>query len=177
MKDLDKLILEISQGKKESLRIFYDKTKKSVYAYALSILKSHHDAEDVMQDTYIAVYSSANQYKSQGKPLAWVMTITKNLALKKIRNYKDCHNVLEDFDDKVLSDDCYITSDNRILIETILSMLEEVDRQIVVLHAVSGLKHREIAVMLNIPLATVLSKYNRSLKKLNLMLSEGLENE
>ena len=34
------------------------------------------------------------------------------------------------------------------------------------LHAVTGLKHREIAALLELPLATVLSKYHRALKKL-----------
>lgn len=177
MQDLDKLISEISSGQKEALRIFYDETKKAVYSYALSILKSHHDAEDVMQDTYITVFTAADQYKSQGKPLAWVLTITKNLALKKIKKRKDSYDDLEDFDVEVPGTDGYITAENRILIESLLLVLGEADRQIVVLHAVSGLKHREIAGMLGLPLATVLSKYNRSLKKLNLALSEGFEYE
>jgi RNA polymerase sigma-70 factor (ECF subfamily) len=46
----------------------------------------------------------------------------------------------------------------------------------VVLHAVSGLKHREIAAALNLPLPTVLSKYNRALKKLKTHLSGGDSN-
>ena len=44
------------------------------------------------------------------------------------------------------------------------------ERQVVMLHAVTGLKHREIAQLLELPLATVLSKYRRALKKLNLLL-------
>ena len=40
------------------------------------------------------------------------------------------------------------------------------ERQIVLLHAVAGLKHREIAQLLELPLSTVLSKYHRGLKKL-----------
>lgn len=47
-----------------------------------------------------------------------------------------------------------------------LTILGEEERQIVMLHAVSGLKHREIAAALNLPLATTLSKYSRALIKL-----------
>jgi RNA polymerase sigma-70 factor (ECF subfamily) len=54
--------------------------------------------------------------------------------------------------------------------------LSDQERQIVVLHAVSGLKHREIAAALNLPLPTVLSKYNRALKKLKTHLSGGDSN-
>ncbi len=47
-----------------------------------------------------------------------------------------------------------------------MRVLNEQERQILILHAVTGLKHREIAEMMGMPLATVLSKYARSLKKL-----------
>ena len=42
--------------------------------------------------------------------------------------------------------------------------------QIVLLHAVTGLKHREIAQLLELPLSTVLSKYHRGLKKLKALM-------
>ena len=45
-----------------------------------------------------------------------------------------------------------------------LAALREEDRQIVLLHAAAGLKHREVASALGLPLATELSKYNRSMK-------------
>ena len=41
------------------------------------------------------------------------------------------------------------------------------------LHLVSGLKHREIAALLQLPLSTVLSGYNRALKKMKAYLEEG----
>lgn len=56
------------------------------------------------------------------------------------------------------------------LLEQALGTLEEQSRRIVLLHAVTGLKHREIAQLLELPLATVLSKYHRALKKLKLQL-------
>lgn len=58
----------------------------------------------------------------------------------------------------------------RHVLRAALSVLSEQERQVVMLHAVTGLKHREIAQLLELPLATVLSKYRRALKKLNLLL-------
>ena len=51
-----------------------------------------------------------------------------------------------------------------------VGLTEEQARRIVLLHAVTGLKHREIAQLLELPLATVLSKYHRALKKLKAQL-------
>lgn len=44
--------------------------------------------------------------------------------------------------------------------------LADEERQILMLHAVTGMKHREIAELLQLSLSTVLSKYHRALKKL-----------
>ena len=61
---------------------------------------------------------------------------------------------------------------DRLVLEAALKALGDEERQIVLLHAVSGLKHREIAADLGLPLSTVLSRYNRSLKKLQRFLTE-----
>ncbi len=58
------------------------------------------------------------------------------------------------------------------VLKAALDILKEDERQIVLLHASAGLKHREIAADLQMPLATVLSKYNRAMKKLKQYLRE-----
>ena len=55
-----------------------------------------------------------------------------------------------------------------------LYSLSEEEQRIVLLHATTGLKHREIAHILDLALPTVLSKYHRALKKLKRIL-EGDE--
>ena len=47
-----------------------------------------------------------------------------------------------------------------------MEQLSDGERQIVALHAVAGLRHRQIAALLELPLSTVLSKYARAIKKL-----------
>ena len=54
-----------------------------------------------------------------------------------------------------------------------MNELADQERQIVILHAVTGFKHREIAAVLELPLATVLSKYRRALQKLKTKLEGG----
>ena len=54
-----------------------------------------------------------------------------------------------------------------------LKILNEDEMEVISLHIVSGLKHREIAKLLGKPLSTVLSKYNRAVKKLQIEIKEG----
>ena len=63
-----------------------------------------------------------------------------------------------------------VTLEDRQMLQEALARLGEEERRIVLLHAVTGLKHREIAALLELPLSTVLSKYHRGLKKLKSLM-------
>ena len=63
-----------------------------------------------------------------------------------------------------------VSAEDRALLQQALSGLSGEERQIILLHAVSGLKHREIAQLLERPLSTVLSKYHRGLKKMKALM-------
>ena len=71
-----------------------------------------------------------------------------------------------------MAPDSFGDVEDRLVLSKMLELLSEEDRQIVVLHAVSGMKHREIAQIMHLPVSTVLSKYRRSLQKLRTALEE-----
>ena len=158
--DLDSLMLSIAGGSSDALAELYNETSAGVYAYALSILKNSHDAEDVLQECYIRVFQSAAAYKPQGKPMAWILTIARNLCFKLLEQKKNVS--LLSFDPGSQGWD----PDDKLVVDACLKHLSDEERQIVILHAVAGMKHRQIAEFLSIPLSTVLSKYNRSIKKM-----------
>ena len=72
------LITRMAEGDGNAFQEIYQHTSSAVYGFALSILKNRHDAEDVMHDTFLKAYSGAITYKPMGKPLAWILTITRN---------------------------------------------------------------------------------------------------
>ncbi len=161
---LEGCIEAIGQGDRSALELFYNKTKSAVFAFSLSILKDRQDAEDVMQDCFITVCNSAHSYKKQGKPMAWLMTVTKNLCFGRIRQRKKTTNP-EEFESFIEARED-LPPEQRILLKESMASLSSEEHQIVVLHTVAGFKHREIASLLDIPLSTTLSKYNRAIKKL-----------
>ncbi len=162
----DQLILEIAKGSAEALHTLYESTSESVYGFVLSITKNSHDAEDVLQETFLTVYQKAADYKPAGKPMAWVFTIAKNFALARLKE-KGKLRLLDDGDAELGVTFADIEStEQRLVIETAFRVLNDEERQILMLHAVSGLKHREIAVIMDMSLNTVLSKYHRAIKKM-----------
>lgn len=168
-KQLDHWLAAIADGSSDALAMLYQETSSSVYAYALSLLKNSHDAEDVLHDCYLRVWTAASSYRSSGKPMAWILTIARNLCLKQLRSRSRTEDLPEE-DWKNSLESAEMTSDDKIVLRQCMEALSDTERQIVVLHAVSGFKHRQIAAHLGLPLATVLSKYHRAIKKMKAIL-------
>lgn len=168
--DFEQLLGQIALGSQQAFEELYRATDSAIYGYALSLTRNHHEAQDIMMDTYLKIRSAAHLYIPMGKPMAWILTITRNLAMSRLRT-KGRQLPLEEIEQVALPS-FDRSSEENIVLEQALLRLDDTERQIVVLHAVTGLKHREIAEMLQMPLATVLSKYARSLKKLKQMLQE-----
>ena len=174
---LDECIAKIANKSADALPDLYRETSTAVFGYALSILKSRHDAEDVLHDAFVQVYQSAGQYRSSGKPMAWILTITRNLCMQKFRRDSKVIDLPSDDWEFYLESKEGMSVEEKLLVKKCMSSLPTEDLQIVILHAVAGYKMKEIAEMLGIPLSTVLSKHSRALKKLRQSLEEESRDE
>ena len=171
----ENLILRMAEGDGNAFRELYQQTSSAVYGFALSILRNKPDAEDVMHDTFIKTYTSAITYKPMGKPMAWILTIVRNLCYNKLRSGKVCSDISE-YHNIAMPDE---SNDliGKMLLEEVLNTLDFESRQVVILHALTGLKHREIADILDLPLGTILSRYNRAIRKMRKIVTEKGEEE
>lgn len=166
-------IQKIAEGDRDTFRDFYKEAAGPVYSFILSLTRDAHEAEDLMQDTFLCVWDRAGDYEPQGKPLAWVFTIARHLCYMRFRQRRR-ETELSEWD-KEGDGEIYAALEQapeRKVLSDALAALREEDRQIVLLHAAAGLKHREVASALGLPLATELSKYNRSMKKLQKILQK-----
>lgn len=169
-RELDGLLLRVGQGDREAFSRLYSLTRGAAYALALSLLRDGHEAQDVAQDAYVRVWESAPSYRSQGSPMAWLLTIVRNLARTRLRQGGRQTTLDEEEWNAIPADAPEVTPEDRAVLQEALARLGAEEREIVLLHAVTGLKHREIAALLEQPLSTVLSKYHRGLKKLRSLM-------
>ena len=170
----ENLIIRMAAGDGHAFKELYQQTSGAVYGFALSILRNREDAEDVMHDTFIKTFTGAVTYKPGGKPLAWILTIVRNLSYNKIRAGKVNEDISQ-YEDQIADEapDAANILTDRMVLKQAMSILDFEERQIFVLHAATGLKHREIAEILDLPAGTVLSKYNRALKKMRKEIERG----
>ena len=165
---LDACLIDLKRGKATALKEIYDLISHSVFGVAISVTKNYALSEEIMQDTFIKLQEKINYYKEGTNAHAFIITIARNLALNELK--KNNRVVSADFLEETLQDN------NKIEMTTVLKIalntLNELERQVVLLNVVSGFKHREIAVILNKPLGTVLWIYSKAMAKLKSDLKE-----
>lgn len=171
--EIDETIFpEIASGNKNAFTKLYRMTDKVIFAYILSILKNTEDTKDVMQETYLKILSAAHLYQPQGKPLAWMFTIARNLSLMHIRK-NNKHIKVEPLHLENRQDLSYMEyTDERLVLEAALNILSEREHQMILLHTMAGWKHKEIASYMDLTLSNTIKIYNRALKKVKKYLSE-----
>ena len=165
-RELEQLLLRVGQGDRDAFALLYERTRGAVYAMALSLLHDAHEAQDTAQDTFVRVWEIAPAYRPQASPMAWLLTIARNLAQTRLRRSGRQVELDEEAWNAIPTQAPGISPEDRQLLQAALAGLGAEERRIILLHAVAGLKHREIARLLERPLSTILSKYHRGLAKL-----------
>lgn len=162
----ERLMEKISRGDMDAFRDLYELAYKPLYAFLVSFTQNSEDAQDLLQDTFVQIHKNCHMYVNQGNPMAWIMKIAKNLFLMKYR--KDHSKTFQNYDEleNLIGFDDISDADNKMTLEKMFEILSSEDRELIILHDLSGLKFNEIASISGKPVGTVLARYNRAIKKL-----------
>lgn len=157
------LMKKIAYGEEAALSALYKEIGTDVFAFALSILKNYHDAEDVMQEVFLKIRSQASTCRDFKSVNGWIIRITKNTALDFIRKKKR-HIVDEELAKGAIDRDrTNSLAEHSIFINEVFNELTDQERPIVVLHLMSDLTHKSIAKALDLPLTTVKWRYRKAI--------------
>lgn len=156
-------VKSIAEGDINALSVIYDHMYRQIYSVSWAILKNHMDAEDNLQNTLCEIVKCAASYK-KGNARAWIIAIARNTALNFAKAKRSCFS-LEDYENDTLSVPPDSPFDSVICFDALNSLSDE-EREIIVLKIYAGLKHKEIAALLNITAASAEKKYQRALRKL-----------
>jgi RNA polymerase sigma-70 factor (ECF subfamily) len=168
--DEDELLRRVAGGDMRALEALYRGMRVQVFALALAVAGDRGIAEDVVQDTFVRVYTAAPGYRPGSRARAWVLTITRHLALDAMRRRaRELASATAGWGAAAPGGE---PDGARLDVVNALLRLSEVDRQIVVLHDIAGLTHAEIAEELQLPPGTVRWRYRVALARLRPLVEE-----
>lgn len=164
--DVEQMLRAVSRGDVSALETLYNAFRSSVFCYALSILSDRSSAEDILQDTFVRVFSSARQHAPGRDGRAWIFAITRNLCLDLLKSKAHAVRPLEDSAEETpdLASVGFIRS---MELRDALARLTPEFRSVVVMHLAAGFRFREIAALEGVPLSRIHRLYAAALKQLS----------
>ena len=166
--DLAALAGLILQGDSTAERLLVEHFTPRVRAMALARLRNADAAQDVTQETLIAVLQAARrgQIRDQARLPAFVLGVARNLINNYVRGRREHLEV--DLDEEALGLHVEIdhsARERRTLLARALETLGAPDRQVLLLTLVEGLKPAEIAARLGTTSEVVRTRKTRALKR------------
>jgi RNA polymerase sigma-70 factor (ECF subfamily) len=124
-----------------------------MYAVCLRFSRSRHEAEEILQEGFIKVFSSLHQYRDTGSFEGWIRKIMVNTALQRYRTRSSIHAIvsLELTQNQPVSENDDVVS--TLSTKELLGLVQELPaayRMIFNLYVFEGYQHKEIAAMLGI---------------------------
>jgi RNA polymerase sigma-70 factor (ECF subfamily) len=141
-------IARVKRGDSEGLRYLYARYADNVYSYVSSILRDHHEAEDVTQMVFAKLTDSLIRYEDTGAPfLSWLVRLARNAAIDHVRARRTV-SMAEPIESHAADRDRGADADRRETLRSALETLPEDQREIIVLRHLGGLAPAEIAARL-----------------------------
>lgn len=149
----------------------------ALYGYAMTLTRDSTEAEDLVQETYLRATRAGNQPQTGGNLKAWLFVIMRNAWLNHVRHNQSGPHFVE-LESHEQADDArgnphvvYLRKLERKQVRKAIENLPEAYREIVVLRDIEGFTYQEIAMVLDCPAGTVMSRLGRARAKLRDSLS------
>ena len=180
----ENLIFAFQQGDTNAYTEIVSRYKDRLTNFVYRYVGNYDECDDIVQDTFVKVYTSKHLYKEVAKFSTWIYTIAINLAktkLAKQQKYKtfSISDVYDDEDkDFDIPDDAFtpdVDANSKFLsahIQKALSQINENYRELVILRDIEDYSYEEIVEMTGLPMGTVKSRINRGREKLQELLKD-----
>jgi RNA polymerase sigma-70 factor (ECF subfamily) len=149
----------------------------AAYNLARWLTRDEHDAEDVVQESYMRAFRRFSTFKG-GNGRAWLLTIVRNCSYDLLKR-NGARNVDCEFDEEIHATNSMFSHDPEValmgqertaLVRNALADLPTEQREVLVLREMEGLSYNEIASATGAPLGTVMSRLSRARYQLQLNL-------
>ncbi|GAB5417156.1 MAG: sigma-70 family RNA polymerase sigma factor [Crocinitomicaceae bacterium] len=176
--DESALVKKCIKGDARAQRALFEKFAPKMLGVCMRYAKNTEQAEDVLQDGFVKVFTKLSNYSGNGSLEGWIRRVIVNTALDEIRrNVKFQNNVnVDDVDYKLELNSHIVEGLAADDLMKIINDLPDGYRIVFNMFAIEGYSHKEIAMQLNISENTSKSQYSRARAYLKVKLEElGIE--
>jgi len=155
MMDDTEAIKRCQQGDREAFRHLVERYQKRAVAHAMAILFNRDDADDAVQEAFIDAFKAVGTFDTSRTFYQWFYVLLRNRCYKLTTRRRPTESLDEAL---LVVAQRGIDDDTRLALEKALHSLKPEEREIVSLKYFSGLSYDELAMHLQIPRGTVMSR-------------------
>lgn len=178
------MILKKTVSGEEFKRLTYPHMKL-LYNVALKYCGNVFDAEDIVQETYLMAFNKFQQLREKSKCKPWLLIILRNNFLKNYHKKKSLQRFSDtDYIDFLKNSIAHDSAEN-VLVKTSLkkTIQQAIDqlpikyKEVLLLYYMNEMLYKEIAVALDIPIGTVMSRLTRAREGLKIVLLKQMNSK
>ena len=147
-----------------AFEVLYKNHGSQLKSVAYHITCNHQDAEDAVQETFLRAFRAIREFRGQSTLKTWLWRIAANVCFDMSRKRKT------ETEFTAIPDRGTSGPAQRLALESVIRRLSHNHRMVFLLFAVEGMKHSEIAAILNVPEGTSKSWLFEAKKELQRML-------
>ncbi|MCL2531318.1 MAG: sigma-70 family RNA polymerase sigma factor [Oscillospiraceae bacterium] len=180
------LAQQAAQGNAEAFQQLYHLTRQRAWFVAISITKNEHDAQDILQDSYIKAWEKICTLEKPEAFAGWLSQIVANQAKNYIArkrpdsfaDYGDDNAMYwqEETDVDLLPSESYDQTEAKALVASLIAQLPEDQRLVLLMRYYDDMDVAQVAETLEVPEGTVKSRLHRARAKLADMLRQAQDN-
>ena len=145
------------RGDADAFRYLVERYQTEAMGHALVILDHRQDAEDAVQEAFLSAFGALDRFDDQRSFYPWFYTILRNCCWKlAARRGKQESSALDTVE--ILSNTADSDVEARLALVQALRGLSPQSREILTLRHLDGLSYQELAVRLELPVGTVMSR-------------------
>ncbi len=173
MKEIDEKAL-IAQLKDDSTRTaafttLVDTYKESLYWQIRRMVLSHDDADDILQNTFIKVWTGLSNFRGDSKLSTWLYRIATNETLNFLERQRQSNMSLDDknFIASTLQSDPYFDGDEtQMQLQEAIGQLPAKQRQVFMLKYYDEMKYEDMSEVLKTSVGALKASYHHAVKKI-----------
>jgi len=182
------LVRQVLKGDKNAFSRLYSRHETSLLSFAFNKMRNHEDADDIVQETFVAIWQNLRELKDPQKFPNWMFRIASQLIARKYRERQkliECLSLSRDANEAEVSNVAAVFAhrrdeqqqelvDMRDRLARAIEQLPDSERQPLLLR-LNGMSHKEIAQELGLSEAVVNNRLARGRKRLKSLVQKLTE--
>jgi len=171
--DEEKIIkmLQNENSVKEAFSIIVQQYSEQLYWLIRKIVLSHEDANDVLQNTFLKVWTNISSFRGDSKLITWLYRIATNESITYLNKQRAQNNIPIDDEESFLSDklesDTYFDGDEaQLKLQKAILSLPEKQRLVFNMKYFDEMKYEEISEILGTSVGGLKASYHHAVKKI-----------